>query len=174
MKQIQQTEKSILIVGIGNDILTDDGIGPRLVNDLNKGRLPEGIIFRQAFLGGMELLDLIKDFDEVIFIDALKTGLNKPGTVHLFIPQDFEETLHLSNIHDIDFLTALELGKRTGMRLPFKIRIIAIEIIEDRVFSTDFSPQIRKCYPKILRKVQESIEMMLSEQQICSTSGILN
>lgn len=154
---------SILILGIGNDILTDDGIGPRLVKDLDKGRLPPDISFGEATLGGMELLDMVKDFDEVIFIDALKTGMNKPGTVLRFEPVDFEETLHLSNIHDIDFLTALELGKRTGMKIPGKITIIAVEIVEDRVFSNGFSPEIKIIYPDILRKVQEMTEQCVAQ-----------
>lgn len=153
---------SILILGIGNDILTDDGIGPKLVNDLDKKRIPKDVIFQEATLGGMELLDLVKNYDQVIFIDALKTGTTPPGTVRQFDPQDFEETLHLSSIHDIDFLTALELGRRTGMKIPGKITIIAIEIVEDRVFSTSFSPEIKIQYPEILRQVQQQVEKVLS------------
>ncbi len=153
---------SILIIGIGNDILTDDGIGPRLVNDLNKKRLPPGITLLQATLGGMELLELIRDFDVVVFIDALKSGNYEPGTVLRFVPKDFEETLNLSNIHDIDFLTALELGKRTGMKIPSSITIIAVEIVEDLVFSKDFSPEITLKYPGILHQVQENVEDTLS------------
>jgi len=156
------SKQSILILGIGNDILTDDGIGPRLIHDLNKDRLPENVIYLQATIGGMELLDLIRDYDTVFFIDALKTGNHKPGTVHQFVPEDFEETLHLSNIHDIDFLTALELGKRTGLKIPEIITIIAVEIVEDRVFSKEFSPEINREYPEILRKVQSLLENYFS------------
>lgn len=149
---------SILVLGIGNDILTDDGIGPKLVNDIMKEKFSSEVIFQSATLGGMELLDLVKDYQQVIFIDALKTGVNPPGTVQVFSPSDFEETLHLSNIHDIDFLTALELGRRTGMKVPEKITIIAVEIIEDRVFSTMFSPEITRKYPEILATVQQLVE----------------
>ncbi len=153
---------SVLVLGIGNDILSDDGIGPKLVNDLDKRRFPEQVTFQNASLGGLELLDLIRDYDSVVFVDAMKTGTRKPGTVYCFTPDDFEETLHLSNLHDINFLTALELGKRTGMKIPGHICIIAVEIVEDRVFSAAFSPEIREQYPKILREVQQVLDGLLA------------
>jgi len=150
--------ESFLILGIGNEILTDDGIGPKLVRDLDKSRLPSHIKYQYASLGGLELLDIIKDFDSVLFIDAIKTGKTDPGSIHCFTPDDFKETLHLSNLHDINFITALELGKKTGMKIPSSIRIIAIEIEEDRVFSYSFSPIIKRLYPEILEKVQRLLE----------------
>jgi len=154
---------SILILGIGNEILTDDGIGPKLVNDLDKGRFPPNVVFQTASLGGLELLDMMRDYDRVIFIDAIKTGKKKAGSVSCFTPDDFRETLHLSNLHDINFLTALELGKRTGMKVPPSIHIIAIEIVEDKVFSSSFSTEIGHCYQKILQQVQHIIETLFSE-----------
>jgi Ni,Fe-hydrogenase maturation factor len=51
--------KSILVLGIGNDILKDDGIGIRLVNDLKKRDFPEGIRFETINLGGLETLEII-------------------------------------------------------------------------------------------------------------------
>jgi hydrogenase maturation protease len=153
---------SLLVVGIGNDILTDDGIGPRLVRDLDRRGVSPEVVFTEATLGGMELLDLVKDYHEVIFIDALKTGVLPPGTVRQFVPEDFEETLHLSNIHDLDFLTALELGRRTGMQVPAAVTIIAVEIVEDRVFSREFSPEIEEAYPEILKAVQKLFDTKLA------------
>jgi len=141
---------SVLILGIGNEILTDDGIGPKLVQDLDKSRLPAHVKYQYASLGGLELLDIIQDFDIVFFIDAIKTGKDIPGSIHCFTPDDFKETLHLSNLHDINFLTALELGKQTGMKIPTSITIIAIEIEEDSVFSYSFSPVIRNYTLKFL------------------------
>ena len=153
---------SVLILGIGNEILTDDGIGPKLVQSLDKSRLPAHISYESASLGGLELLEIIQDFDTVFFIDAIRTLKDDPGSVYCYTPDDFKETLHLSNLHDINFLTALELGRRTGMKIPSSIKIIAIEIKEDRVFSNSFSPVIQKRYPEILSKVQNMLEEFIS------------
>jgi hydrogenase maturation protease len=152
--------KKTLILGIGNDILTDDGIGPRLVKDIQKYRNPGNIHFQNAFIGGLEILELIQGYKKVIFIDAIMTENGVPGTVYSFTPEDFKETLHLSNLHDANFLTALELGKRMDMQLPSDIHIIAIEVIEDRIFSDQFSHGISKKYPEIKESVRKLIRQL--------------
>jgi len=148
---------SVLVLGMGNDILSDDGIGPRIINDLDKTGMPPWVTFKDASAGGMELIETIKDYDEVILIDALKTGVHPPGTVLEVVPADFGETLHLSNIHDIDFLTALKLGQKAGMKIPERMTILAVEIVEDRVFSNDFSESIQSRYPGILQEVRKRL-----------------
>ncbi len=154
--------ESVLILGIGNEILTDDGIGPKLVQNLDKSRFPTHVSYQSVSLGGLELLEIMEDFDAVFIIDAIRTLKNDPGTVYCYTPDDFKETLHLSNLHDINFLTALELGRLTGMKVPSTITIIAIEIVEDREFSNFFSPVIQKRYPEILSKVQNMLEEFIS------------
>jgi hydrogenase maturation protease len=150
-----------LILGLGNEILTDDGIGLKIVSDLQKTNTEPGLDFRTSALGGLELLDIIRDYDEVIIVDAMKTGQVPPGTVQTFVPEDFRDTLHLSNLHDIGFLTALELGKRTGLEIPCSIRIIGVEIIEDQVFSEKFSPVITRMYPDIIAKASHLVRCFL-------------
>lgn len=163
--------KQILILGIGNEILSDDGIGPKLVTDLQKQKLREDIHFQIASIGGLEVLELICGYRKVIFIDAIRTETGLPGTVYHFTPDDYQETLHLSNLHDISFLTALKLGKKMNMPLPQDIHIIAIEIIEDRLFSTSFSPEIRDRYYSILDRVKKQIHKLTLEKNIyCKVS----
>jgi hydrogenase maturation protease len=145
--------KKVLILGIGNDILTDDGIGPKLVNKLKSKKAFTDIDFLNVFIGGLEIIELIQGYEKVIFIDAIITKDGIPGTVYHFRPEDFKETLHLSNLHDANFLTALDLGRKMEMHVPEDIHIIAIEIIEDRVFSEHFSPVIERMFPGIFERV---------------------
>jgi hydrogenase maturation protease len=147
------TDKKTLILGLGNNILTDDGIGPRLVNDLAQMILDPNIQFDTACCGGMEIVEYIKDFEKVVFIDAIRTRSGNPGDVYYFITSDFQETMHLSNLHDINFLTALRLGNTLNMDLPSDLHIIAIEIIEDMEFSEEFTMPLKEKYPEILEKV---------------------
>lgn len=145
----------VLVLGIGNDILTDDGIGPRIVRQLEKEHLPSLFAFVTATVGGLEILEMINGYKEVIFIDAIKTSDGVPGTIYSLTPESFSETLHLTNLHDINFINALKLGRLLQMDMPEKIRIIAIKIVEDMVFSEDFSPQIREKFPEIMEEVRE-------------------
>jgi hydrogenase maturation protease len=145
--------KNILILGLGNDILTDDGIGPRLVRDLVQMIDNQNVQFDTASCGGLEIMEYIKGYNKVIFIDAIRTFDGKPGDVYYFIPSEFRETLHLSSLHDINFLTALELGNSLNLGLPVDLHIIAVEIIEDMEFSEEFTPPLEEKYHTILEKV---------------------
>ena len=91
----------------------------------------------------------------------MKTVNGIPGTVYYFTPDDFKETLHLSNFHDASFLTALELGKQLDISLPQEIHIIAIEIVEDLVFSDEFSPEIDKEIDNIYKTVRTLVEQYI-------------
>jgi hydrogenase maturation protease len=147
------TEKNILILGLGNEILSDDGIGPRLVKDLTKKNLGENIDFATSSCGGLEIMECIHDYKRVIFIDAIRTLNGNPGDIFYFIPSDFRETSNLSSLHDVNFLTALHLGNLLDLNLPSDIHIIAVEIIEDREFSESLTPALEKIYPEILENV---------------------
>jgi hydrogenase maturation protease len=150
-------DKSLLFLGIGNEILTDDGIGIKLLNDL-QGRISfPGVSFLNASNGGLDILEMIKDFQEVIIIDAIKTTNGRPGEVYYFTPEDVHETLHISNFHDISFLDAIKLGQLLKINIPGKIHIIAIEIVDDMEFNDRFSPLILEKYDKIKSDVLEVI-----------------
>jgi len=155
-------KKKILVHGIGNEILTDDGIGPKLVKKL-KGNLPGNEIdFETAFLGGLEVLDFIQGYQTVVFVDAIRTKDGIPGTVYQLSPKDFNKTLHLSSVHDVSFLTAVQLGKKLGLDMPQNIFIIAVEIVEDRIFNDNFTPQIADKYEEIYNEVKAIAEKIIA------------
>ena len=155
-------KNKILIHGIGNEIVTDDGIGPKLVKRLQGNLSKKDIDFETAFLGGLEVLEFIQGYQTVIFIDAMRTLNGIPGTVYKLTPENFNKTIHLSSVHDVSFLTAVELGKQLGLEMPEFIHIIAVEIVEDRVFDNNFSPQIQAKYEEIYKEVKEIVEEIIS------------
>ncbi len=150
-----------LVAGIGNEILMDDGIGPRIVKQLEKALPHSKADFESVWLGGLEVIDYIEGYQQVIFIDAIKTKNGIPGDTYYFKPEDFKETLHLSNIHDVNFLTAIQLGKMLGYQIPPSISIIAIEIVEDKIFGNELTPILNKKYPFIFQEVLEFIRPLI-------------
>ena len=157
--------QNILIMGIGNEVLTDDEIGPKIAKELGRQIKDPGIRFESVALGGLEIIELFRGFEKVVIIDAIKTRDGIPGALYLFRPDDFKETLHLSNLHDVNFLVALELAEQLGIKLTSEIYILAVEIIEDLVFSEEFTPELAKAFPGILVEIKEFLynELNISE-----------
>lgn len=147
-----------LILGFGNEILTDDGIAVKIVKSLKDLDKDPKISYETAWLGGLEILDYFNNtYNKAVFIDAVKTGEDKPGTVKKFDLQDFTETLHLSNFHDASFVNTIKLGRKLGYSIPDHIKIISIEIVEDEEFSVSFSKEIEEKYQDIVVSVSEMI-----------------
>ena len=103
------------------------------------------------------MLELLEGFETAILIDTQLTSRRKPGEIHEFTPDNFEETFHLSSQHDLTFHEALRFAKEMGISLPDDIRIIAIEIVENKKLSFEFSEEIEFIYLKILKEINDLI-----------------
>ena len=152
--------KKRLILGIGNDILMDDGIGPRVVRKLEENYSLPGTEYRTTCLGGMDIVELISGYEWVVLIDAIKTKNGIPGTVYEFATADFKDTLHLTTVHDISFLSAIQLERQLGLHIPNDIHIFAIEIIEDQVFGEEFSPPLQERFEQIIDEINKKIQLL--------------
>ena len=150
----------VLILGLGNDILTDDGIGIRIVDELEKN-FSRQFDFKKCSLGGLDTLEIIRDYRQVIMIDAIKTPGGAPGTVYFLKAEDFKKTTHIANFHDIGIVEAIEVGRKLGMRLPEKLDIIAVEIIEDMQFGDRLSPPLETSFPLICEEIGSWISQNL-------------
>ncbi|MDX1284246.1 MAG: hydrogenase maturation protease [Draconibacterium sp.] len=150
---MKRNQYDTLVLGIGNEILCDDGIGPRLCDFLKEKFADKPIQFEKLNVGGLEVLEFINGYETVVFIDAIKTVDGQIGEVYNYTPDDFRETLHLSNLHDTNFITALELGKSLDFKIPKNMYIIAVEIKEDMVFSEYFTEELAINYDEIKEKV---------------------
>jgi hydrogenase maturation protease len=157
--------KKKLVLGVGNEILMDDGIGPRVVEALQEKMSSPGVDYRTTTLGGLDILEFVVGYEWVAFIDAIKTKDGVPGTVYEFTPSDFKETLHLSNLHDISFLAAIELGKKLGYNIPKAIHIFAVEILEDQVFGEEFTTPLQKRFEAIIDEIHAGIQEKLKNEK---------
>lgn len=152
-----------LVLGIGNDILMDDGIGPRMVEDLKENMPLPGVEYQTTTLGGLDILEFVEGYQWVVFIDAIKTQNGVPGSLYEFTTGDFKETLHLSNLHDISFLSAIELGRELEFTIPEMIRIFAIEIVEDLVFGETFTPMVQERYESVRNEIHSRMRELLED-----------
>ena len=109
-----------LLLGMGNPILGDDAVGIRVAQLLNRRLGPvRGLEVREeCCAGGLELLEVVEGFDRLIVLDSIKTEGGRPGHWYRFDGEALRETMHLNNVHDANFATAMELGRQMGGHLP--------------------------------------------------------
>ena len=100
-----------IILGIGNLILRDDGVGIHVARELSKIVDDKDITIDEALTGGMNLLDLILGYDKAIIIDAVKSDTNEHGMVKRIKLSEFN-TMHSCNPHDVSLIEAIELAKK--------------------------------------------------------------
>jgi hydrogenase maturation protease len=155
-----------LLLGMGNPILTDDAIGVRLARDIGAclDGVPDLAVVPECSVGGLNLLDVLAGFERVIVFDSIHTVDGVPGDWYRFTAARLRDTLHLRNVHDVNFATALELGRRTGMRLPAddQIHIFAVEIAEDATFGEALSPALEAGYPELRADIREEVRALLA------------
>ncbi len=141
---LASSRKNILVLGLGNPLLGDDGVGLRVAQQVRlelAGR-PD-VDVAEGSCGGLSLMEALTGFDRAIIVDASCAG-GEPGTVRVLSPEDMP-TRHSGCAHDVDLRTALALGRRMGARLPGgpDVRIVAIEAADVWTFSEQCTPAVR-------------------------------
>lgn len=144
----------ILVLGLGNTVLSDDGVGIYAMREIEKLVSMKSVDFDEASLGGLELLDRIRGYDRVFIIDAVQTGKVDVGEVVKLKIDDLKGGSAMAR-HQVPFHEALMLGQRLGMDLPEEIVIYGIEVKEILTFSESCTREVESCIPRIVRTIIE-------------------
>jgi hydrogenase maturation protease len=147
-----------LVLGLGNEILCDDGVGIYVARELRKALARrDDVAVAEASLAGLGLLDLLSGYDKAIVIDAIQTKGGKVGQVYRLNSGDLAATRHTASTHNVNFASALELGKKLGLFLPREIVIFAIEVADVSTFSETCTSEVSKAIPKCADMVIQEI-----------------
>jgi len=146
-----------LVLGLGNIILGDDGVGIRVVRELKNILVEnESLTIVEASPGGLVLLDLIAGYDTVVVIDAIMSGNGKPpGSLCRLNLDDLGGIAESFASHTLDLRTAIELGKKFGYKMPHDTHIFAVEIAENTVFREGLTPEVEKAVPSLVKDVMD-------------------
>ena len=145
-----------LVIGLGNPILTDDGVGVKVAYQIEKelgDEMRENVDVTEVSAGGLRLMEAMVGYDRVILIDALlhKNG-NQPGKISRMTLDDLRRishTQHSASAHDTTLVTALDAGRELGLSLPDDIIIFAIEVENVMDFSEEPTPDVASAIPKV-------------------------
>jgi hydrogenase maturation protease len=149
-----------IVIGLGNTILSDDGLGiyaSRHIAERCKASADIDVV--EASLGGVGLLDLMIGYESVIIVDAVFTSKNKPGLIYQLDVDDLGDPTYPSGPHFLDVRTSVELGRRLGLAMPKKIKIFAIEIKDNTTFSEKLTQEVEQALPFLTQKVLEFLKV---------------
>ena len=151
-----ENKKSILILGIGNLLLKDEGVGVHVVNRLKDMPLPPDVEVMDGGTMGIDLLYYIEGREKVVVIDTAKAG-DPPGTVYRFTDNELTEKREfLRTAHGIDFSDVVKTARMLGTK-PDEIIFIGVEP-EDMSEGLELSPLIEKRIPFIIKLVMKEIK----------------
>ena len=146
-----------LVLGIGNPILGDDGIGFHIAQELAKEIKDENIDVKDTSIDGLNLLELIVGYDKVVIIDAIMTEDGEVGEIYRLRPENFVKTVHLTTSpHNENLATAIEIGKKLlAEQMPREIVVFAVEIKEVTKFTEEMTGKVKEAIPRAVNLVLE-------------------
>jgi hydrogenase maturation protease len=145
MRPSPAAESGTLVLGLGNDILSDDGVGLRATRRVVElvGDLAE---VAEASIATIDLLALISGYDRVIIIDAFLSPDLPPGTPVRATPDDLPQGFGYRSFHTLTFREVLDMGRWLGIPLPEKVVIHGLAVNETTTFGEEFSPQVEEAW----------------------------
>ena len=139
-----KTDGNVLIIGIGNVLMGDEGIGAHVARRLQDGPLPEGVTCLDGGTGGLQLLGLMQSARRIVLVDAAVDG-GRVGRVRRLRPRfssDYPRTL---TAHDIGLKDLLDVLYLLGDAPDVTLLAVSIEPL--RTMSLHLSPEIEEVAP---------------------------
>ena len=153
------TPGSILILGIGNYLMGDEGVGVHAIKALEGEKIPAGVTLLDGGTGGFHLLSYLQDYPIVLLIDATMDG-EPPGTVRVLRPKFASDFPRALSAHDIGLRDLIESAILTG-KLP-DIHLVTVSISDLNDMKTELSPAVCGAVPSVVSAVKEILRSLLT------------
>ncbi len=152
--------KRVLVAGVGNVFLGDDGFGVEVVRELAERGLPEGVEVADFGIRGMDLAYALQDdYDVVVFVDATPRG-GEPGTVYLLEPEIEEDGAVSLDTHGMDPVRVIKLARALGAK-PTRTLVVGCEprVV---VSGEDYEDMLMELSEPVLAAVEEAVKLVES------------
>jgi hydrogenase maturation protease len=151
-------KNKVLLLGLGNDVLSDDAVGLNVVAQLRAPFASDPLV---EVLGttemGLALLDHMVGYREVLIVDSIQTGAAPPGTLHEVDPEGLK-SLAGRTPHFLGVGETLALGRQLGLPMPDRVRIFAIEVQDPFTLATEMTPALQQALPQLLARVAQAVQ----------------
>jgi hydrogenase maturation protease len=148
--------QKVLILGVGNLLLKDDGFGVHLINSLKDTVFPENIKVLEAGTVSHQLIPLLHEVDFLIVIDVVEAG-DTPGSLFRFSPDDMKfASVQKVSLHQISLIDVLHMAELTG-RKPRTV-IIGVQPRDVSSWSLELSDELKAVIPRVRELVFEELK----------------
>lgn len=156
--------RRLLILGVGNPVLSDDRVGLAIAEKLQQDPLqaPSNveIVVDIATQAGFEFTEKLSGFDGAIIVDSIKTGEYAIGAVREIGMDDLESTSRLLTSHGVGFKSAVEFGRTVGLQMPDNesIRIFTVEIADNLTVSENMHPDVTDAVDEVIENIRAIVQ----------------
>lgn len=143
-------KKKILVLGVGNYLMGDEGVGVHLITELQKTSLPEYVDILDGGTGGFHLLEYFETYPKLILIDATLDG-HPPGTIRMIKPKFASDFPNAMSSHDVglrDLVNSLQL---LGKMPEIYLFVVSIDSLQQQ--GIELTPTIKAVLPILKEKI---------------------
>ncbi|NPA68367.1 MAG: hydrogenase maturation protease [Chlorobi bacterium] len=151
----KEYQNKLLVLGIGNYLMGDEGVGVHVIHALSKTKLPDRVDIIDGGTGSFDLMPILAKYPLVIFIDATMDG-RPPGTIDVIYPKFAKDFPTVLSAHDVglkDMIDALEFKGE----LP-EIILLTISIKEMIPMTTELTEEIQKSIPEAVKRIKNILD----------------
>jgi hydrogenase maturation protease len=142
--------RETLVLGIGNTITGNDGVGIFTVRALRKELASPACEIIETQETGINLLGTICGYRKAVIIDSIRTGKGRPGNIYKLTQDDFKKGRSLYSSHQIGLATVLELARELNLDVPEQIIIYAVEIEKEGSFGESLTEPVNSAVFKLV------------------------
>ncbi len=150
-----EAARPVLVLGIGNVLLGDEGVGVHAVRRLEQEAWPPHVQILDGGTGGFHLLSLFQEFDRIVLVDATMDG-QPPGTVRVIRPRfasDYPRTL---SAHDIGLKDLVESAALIGLEPEVVLVVVSVKTLPEGLHA-ELSQEVAGALPRVADLVREAI-----------------
>lgn len=144
-------QNKTIIIGLGNEYISDDGIGIHTIRELKNNIPSNNYKIEELSIGGIELLDHISGYERAIIVDAFITQTQPSGTIYRYIQPATEDGLRLKSSHQIDLPQVLGLARALNIKIPNEIIIFGVEAEDITTFALKCTKAVEAAIPRLVK-----------------------
>jgi hydrogenase maturation protease len=151
-------KNKIIILGLGNEYISDDGIGIHAIREFKKHIFSDNYTIEELSVGGIELLDYLSGYEKAIIVDAFCTGSNQSGTIYRYKQTTDEEVMKVRSSHQIDLPQIIGLAKVLGIAIPNEIIVYGVEAKDITTFNCNCTQEVESAIPRLVNLIHSELK----------------